>query len=113
MNGEVTDEIIKLPSSFVMEKKYTAFGKMLDGECGIRPYFEYIDDYFFIDNLYDEINILFISDFKDIRFYHYMNQPKSMLSRKLIINLLQNQSGDYTHKWLPSCFVYNYIPTDE
>ena len=42
-----------------------------------------------------------------------MNHPKSMLSRKLIINLLQNQSGDYTHKWLPSCFVYNDIPTDE
>ena len=42
-----------------------------------------------------------------------MNQPKSMLSRKLIIILLQNQSGDNTHKWLPNCFVYNYIPTDE
>ena len=86
---------------------------MLDGECGIRPCFEYKDDYFFIDNLYDEKDILFISDFKDITFYHYMNQPKSMLSRKLIINLLQNQSGYYTHKWLPICFVYNYIPTDE
>ena len=60
MNGEVTDEIIKLPSSLVMEKKYTAFGKMLDGECGIRPYFEYIDDYFFIDNLYDEIFYLYL-----------------------------------------------------
>ena len=33
MNGEVTDEI-KLPSSLVMEKKYTAFGKMLDGDVG-------------------------------------------------------------------------------
>ena len=42
-----------------------------------------------------------------------MNQPKSMLFRKLIINLLQNQSGNYTHEWLPNCFVYNYIPTDE
>ena len=71
-----------------MEKKYTAFGKMVDGECGIRPFFEYVDDYFFIDNLYEEINIIFISDIKDITFYHYMNQPKSMLSRKLIINLL-------------------------
>ena len=98
MNGEVIDEI-KLPSSIVMEKKYTAFGKMLDGECGIRPCFEYINDYFFIDNLYDEINIIFISDFKDLTFYHNMNQPKTMLSTKLIINLLQNQSGEYTHKF--------------
>ena len=112
MNGKVIEEI-KLPSSLVMEKKYTAFGKMLDGECGIGPCFEYINDFFFLDNLYDEINVLFLSDFKDITFYHYMNQPKTKLSRKLIINLLQNQSGDYTHKWVPSCFVYNYIPTDE
>ena len=112
MNGEVSNKV-KLPSSLVMEKRYTAFKKMLDGECGIRPCFEYINDYFFIDNFADEINIIFISDFKDITFYHYMNQPKSMLSRKLIINLLQNQSRDYTHKWVPNCFVYNYIPTDE
>ena len=34
MNGEVIDEI-KVPSSLVMEKKYTAFAKMLDGECGL------------------------------------------------------------------------------
>ena len=72
-----------------------------------------IQEYFFIENLYDEINIIFTSDFRDITFYRYKNQPKSMLSRKRIINLLQNQSGDYTHKWLPNCFAYNYIPTDE
>ena len=112
MNGKVSNKV-KLPTSLVMEKKYTAFGKMLEGEYGRRPCFEYINDYFFIDNLYDETNFIFISYFKDITFYHYMSQPKSMLSRKLIINLLQNQSGDYTHKWLPNCFTYNYIPTDE
>ena len=67
MNGEVSNKV-KLSSSLVMEKKYTAFGKMLDGECGIRPCFEYINDYFFINNHYDEMNIIFISDFKDILF---------------------------------------------
>ena len=67
MNGEVSNKV-KLSSSLVMEKKYTAFGKMLDGECGIRPCFEYINDYFFINSHYDEINIIFISDFKDILF---------------------------------------------
>ena len=112
MNGDVSNKV-KLSSSLVLEKKYTAFGKMLDGKCGIRPGFEYIDDYFFIDDLYDEINIIFISDFKDITFYHCMNQPKSMLSGKLIINLLQNQSRNFTHKRLPTCFVYNYIPIDD
>ena len=112
MNGEVSSKV-KLPSSLIKEKKYTAFGKKVDGECGIKPCYEYIDDYFFINNLYDEIFIICVSDFKGIAFYHYMNQPKSMLSRKLRITLLQNQSGDYTHKWLPNCFVYNYIPTDK
>ena len=110
--GKVSNKV-KLPSSLVMEKKFTAFGKMVDGECELRPCFEYIDDYFFINKLYDEINIIFIPEFKDITFYHYMNQPKSMLFTKLIINLIQNQSGDYTHKWLRNCFVYIYIPTDE
>ena len=112
MDGEVIDEI-KLPSSLVIDKKYTAFSKMFDGVCGIRPCFEFIDEYVFIHNLYDEKNITFISVVKDITFYHYMNQPKSMLSRKLIKNFLQNQSGDYTHNWLPNCFVYNYILTDQ
>ena len=69
MTREVTDES-KLPSSLVMEKKYTASGKMLDGECGIIPCFEYIGYYFFIDDLYGEINIIIISDFKEITFYH-------------------------------------------
>ena len=85
---------------------------MLDGECGIRPCFEFINDYFFFDNLYDEINIIFISDSEDLTFYLYLNQPKSLLSRKVIKNVLQNQSGDYTHNWLPNCFVYSYIPSD-
>ena len=112
MKGEVTNEV-KLPSSLIKERKYSASGKIVYYKCGLRPCFDYIDDYFFIDDLYDELNFIFISDFKDITFYHYRNQPKSMLSRKLIINLLQKQSGDYTDKWLPNCFVYNYIPTDE
>ena len=50
-----------------------------------KTVFVYIDDYFFIEYLYGEINIVFISDFKDITIYLYMNQLKSMLSRKLII----------------------------
>ena len=31
----------------------------------------------------DEINIIFISDLKDMTFSHYMDQPKSMLCRRL------------------------------
>ena len=112
MNGKISNEV-KLPSSLIMEKKYINFGNTPKHDCGIKPCFEYKNEYFFIGNLSDEINFIFICIFNDIAFYHYMNQPISMLSRKPIINLLQNQRGYYTHKWLPYCFVYNYIPTDE
>ena len=112
MNGEVIDEI-KLPSYIVMEKTYRLFNEKVDGESGIRPWVEYVDDCFFVNSFCDEINIIFLSDFQDISFYHYMNQPKSMLTRKLRRNLLQNQSGYHTHKWLPNCSTYNYIHTDE
>ena len=112
INGEVIVEI-KLPSYIVMEKTFGIFNQNVDGKSGIRPCFEYIDDYFFINSFCDAINIIFISDFRDKSIYHYLNLPKSMLTRKLIISLLQNQSWDYTHKWLPNRSVYNYIPTDE
>ena len=88
MNNEVVNKI-ELPSYIVMK-------------TGVKPCFEYIDDCLYIDSFCDEINIIFISDFRDITFYHYMNQPMSKLTRKLIKNLLQNQSGDYTHGWLPN-----------
>ena len=107
---KVIDEI-KLPSGIVIKKTYGLFNKDVDSEIGIKPCFEYIDNYFFINSFYDEVNIIFISDFQDITFYHYMNQPKSMLAKKLIINLFKNQNGDYNHKWIPNFFVYNYIPT--
>ena len=93
LNGEVIDEI-KLPNYMVITKKYVAFGKLFDGGGGVRPCYEYIDDYFFINDLCDEINIIFLSDFRDMTFYHYMNQPMSKLTRKLIINLLQNQNDE-------------------
>ena len=96
-----------------MKKTYRLSNKNIDDEVGISPCFEYISDCFFISSFCDEINIIFISDFRDLSFYHYMNLPKSMLTRKLIINLLQNKSEDYTHEWLPNCFIFNYIPTDE
>ena len=56
MNEEVSNKV-KLPSSLIKEKKNAASGKMLDCECRIKLCYEYIDDYFFISNLYDEINI--------------------------------------------------------
>ena len=46
-----------------------------------------------INNEVDEIFIIFISDLKDIELSHYMDQPKSMLCRKLVKNFLEKPLG--------------------
>ena len=91
---------IKLQSCLIMEN-------------GEKLCYEYINDCLSIDSFCDEINIIFISNFRDITFYHYMNQPMSKLTRKHILNILQNQSCVYTQGWLPNCFALNYKPTDK
>ena len=57
-----------------------------------------------INNGVDEINIIFISDFDDITFSHYMTQPKSMIQRKLIKNFIKEDYGNFDYNWLPKCF---------
>ena len=56
-----------------------------------------------INNEVDEINIILISDLKDITFFHYMDQLKSMIQRKLERNFIEENFGDFDYKWLPSC----------
>ena len=52
----------------------------------------------------NEINIIFISDFEDMTFSHYMVQPKSTLCRKLVINSIDEDFGDFDYNWFPNCF---------
>ena len=52
----------------------------------------------------DEIDIIFISDLDDNTFFHYMEQPKLMLCRKLIRTVLEENFGDFDYSWLPNCF---------
>ena len=51
-----------------------------------------------------EIEIVFISDPKDITGEHYLEQPKSMLCRKLIRGFHESTSQDFEYKWLPDSF---------
>ena len=51
-----------------------------------------------------EIEIVFISDPKDITRQHYLEQPKSMLCRKLIRRLLESTPLDFEYNWLPDSF---------
>ena len=58
----------------------------------------------FDNDFCDEINILFISDLKDITFFHYMEQPKSMLCRKPKRIFIEEDFEDFDYNWLPNCF---------
>ena len=51
-----------------------------------------------------EKEIVFISDLKDISQQHYLEQPKSMLCRKLIRKFHESTSQDFEYKWLPVSF---------
>ena len=66
---------------------------------------DYLDSFYNFDNDFcDEINITFISDLKDKTFFLHMEQPRSMLCRKLERNFFEEHFGDFDYKWLPKCF---------
>ena len=57
----------------------------------------------------DEINILFISKLKDITISHYVEQPRSMLCRKLERNSIELDDPaldpeDFDYHFFPECF---------
>ena len=55
----------------------------------------------------DEINIIFISKLRDITISHYVEQPRSMLGRKLERNHIEEDDPDleeFDYKFLPDCF---------
>ena len=61
--------------------------KVLMGSC-----VDYLNTYYsFAKDFCDEISIIFISNFRDISFFHYMKQPKSMLFRKLVKNFFEEE----------------------
>ena len=55
----------------------------------------------------DEIKIIFISKLEDITISHYVEQPKSMLCRKLERNHIEEDDpdlGGFGYIFLPECF---------
>ena len=52
----------------------------------------------------NEIHILYTSGFRDITLSHYMQQPKSMLVRKLIRIYLEGKKEYFDYNWLRNCF---------
>ena len=57
----------------------------------------------------DEINIIFISNLKEMTLQHYIEQPRSMLCRKLERNYIEENypkpdEMDFDYNFLPYCF---------
>ena len=93
--------IIKLRKLHLFEPGVTELPNILK-----IPAFDFPDQFNeeCVNDMVDEINILFISDLNDITFFHYMEQPKSMLCRKLIQNVIGEDYGVFDSYWLPKCF---------
>ena len=51
--------------------------------------------------IFPEIEVVFISDPKDITRQHYLKLPESMLCRKLIRRFHESTSQNFEYKWLP------------
>ena len=59
----------------------------------------------------DEIDIIFISKFKEMTLQNYMKQPRSILCRKLERKYIEESDPppddrDFDHNFLPYCFRY-------
>ena len=77
---------ISVPSTFTLEKPHLLKSSMIELSIVVQVSpLDFLDTFERnINNEVDEIKINFISDRKDITFFHYMGQPKSMLCRKLV-----------------------------
>ena len=97
---------ISIPSTVTLEKPHLFKSSMIELPIvvGVSP-LHFLDTFDRnINNEGDEIIIMFISDLKDITFFHYMDQPKLMLCRKLGRNFIEEDFGDFDYNWLPECF---------
>ena len=94
-----------VPSKITLEKPRLFKPSMIELPKAVRVSpIEFLDT--FDKNINDEvgeINIIFISNPNDITFFHYMDQPKSMIQRKLERNFFED-FGDFDYNWLPKWF---------
>ena len=103
--NEVLINEISVPSKVTLEKPHLFKPSMVE-----LPIVISVSPLIFLDtfdrninNEVDEINIIFITDLKDMTISHYMAQPKSMLCRELRRNFILENFGDFDYNWLPIC----------
>ena len=83
--NDVLIKMITVPSTITLRKPYLFRPSMIELPLVIKV--SHLDLVHTlgrnINNEVDEINLIFISDLDDMTFSQYMNQPKSMLRRRL------------------------------
>ena len=97
---------ISFPRTITLQKPYLFETSMIELPIVLRVspiYFLYTFDGK-INTELNEINIIFVSDLRDIPFSRYATQPKSMLCRKLVKIFLEENYGNFDYNWLPKCF---------
>ena len=84
-NG-VLIEKISVPRIITLEKRYMGMSNIIGIPIVEKvTLVDYLDTFYsFMNSVVDEMNIIFLSDLKDITFFHYKDQPKSMVCRRLI-----------------------------
>ena len=98
---------ISVPSKITIQKPHLFKPTLIEVPIVERvPPFDFPDT-FDRNCINDEvvgINIIFISYLEDIKFSHYMTQPKSMLCRKLGRISIEEDFRAFDYNWLPNCF---------
>ena len=97
---------ISVPSTITLEKPYLFKASTIEIPLVVRVSpVDFLDTFGRnINNEVDEIDIIFLSNLKDMTFSHYMAQPKSMLCRKLERNFIEEDFVNFDYNRLPNCF---------
>ena len=83
--NDITITKISIPSIITLQKPHLFKASMIELLTVIRvPPLDFVDTFDRnINNEFDEINVISLSDLGDITFSHYMTRPKSLIQRKL------------------------------
>ena len=87
----------------IQSKKYTTYTTELANDFLHKVISNYFSDEC-STKVNPEVETVFVSDPKDKTQKHYLEQPKSMLHRKLIKRFHESTSQDFENKWLPDTF---------
>ena len=71
-----------------------------------RDFLEIVDKNCVYNTISDEIDIIFVSEFKEMTLQHYCDQPRSMLCRRLEKFNIEENEHDLEYNFLPNCFIH-------